>query len=531
MPFIQYTCRICNKKVTEVSSFKVSGNIIRKLSCNHSQIDKILEEKVINKSLMTSIDGKEPYPFQIEGIKAAEAANMNFLFADEMGLGKTIQILLTIKLHQPEVTPVAIICKSALKAQWSMEIARWFGVTTMRYIVESAKDLLPRNIPFYIFSYDILRRYNGKIVETFKELGIKTIVLDECQHIKNYNSERSKHVRELCAATKYKMAASGTPIKNHAGEYFPILNILAPQYFRNQAQFYRDWCDSYWNGYAYKAAGLRYPEEFREFTKDFIIRRERKDVDIQFPDLDRTYQYHDLGKEVEESYQATLDEFCRDEESGIGTAIQKAANRLAYLSRMRHLTGLSKVKNAIDFVDDFISSTDRKLTLFVHHKDVGLLLNEGIIKSLKAQEELLGTKFRAPQMLTADLGTDERLKLCEDFQNKAENRILIASTLASGEGLNLQKCSDCVMVERQWNPANEEQAEGRFIRIGSTASKVHATYLVAIGTIDEYFAELVERKRAVFANVMNGVDIRWDESSLMKELTEELIKRNKKRWK
>ena len=50
------------------------------------------------------------------------------------------------------------------------------------------------------------------------------------------------------------------------------------------------------------------------------------------------------------------------------------------------------------------------------------------------------------------------------------------SQLASGEGLNLQTCCDCVMHERQWNPGKEEQCEGRFIRIGSTATSVSAVY-------------------------------------------------------
>ena len=49
---------------------------------------------------------------------------------------------------------------------------------------------------------------------------------------------------------------------------------------------------------------------------------------------------------------------------------------------------------------------------------------------------------------------------------------MVASTLAAGEGLNLQTCSDCVIHERQWNPANEEQVEGRFIRIGQIAETV-----------------------------------------------------------
>jgi len=75
----------------------------------------------------------------------------------------------------------------------------------------------------------------------------------------------------------------------------------------------------------------------------------------------------------------------------------------------------------------------------------------------------------------------ERERQVEEF--KGGSRIMIASTLASSEGLNLQFCSDYGMMERQWNPANEEQAEARFIRIGQKATIVNGTYFIATGTI------------------------------------------------
>ena len=109
-------------------------------------------------------------------------------------------------------------------------------------------------------------------------------------------------------------------------------------------------------------------------------------------------------------------------------------------------------------------------------------------------------------------------------------RILIASSLASGEGLNLQKCSDCIMIERQWNPANEEQAEGRFARIDQKSNKITATYFVAVGTVDEFFSEIVERKREIVTKTLGGEAVKWDQSSLIKELSEILASQGGKRW-
>jgi SNF2 family DNA or RNA helicase len=99
-----------------------------------------------------------------------------------------------------------------------------------------------------------------------------------------------------------------------------------------------------------------------------------------------------------------------------------------------------------------------------------------------------------------------------------------------GEGHNLQICSDCIIMEREWNPPKEEQAEGRFPRPGQTSDKITATYFTAIGTVDEFFAEIVEQKRSIFDSTMNGIKTNWNESSLIKELAEVLAQNGGKKW-
>ena len=103
---------------------------------------------------------------------------------------------------------------------------------------------------------------------------------------------------------------------------------------------------------------------------------------------------------------------------------------------------------------------------------------------------------------------------------------MIASQLASGEGLNLQTCCDCVMHERQWNHGKEEQCEGRFIRIGATATSVNAVYahLEGITTTDPQLDAIVERKRIQYHALMNkGEAVRWSEDAIMKELAESIV--------
>jgi SNF2 family DNA or RNA helicase len=137
--------------------------------------------------------------------------------------------------------------------------------------------------------------------------------------------------------------------------------------------------------------------------------------------------------------------------------------------------------------------------------------------------------FHTPLTLHSGLDGNDRTKLVENFKNNPNARILIASTLAAGEGLNLQFCSDAVLLERQWNPANEEQVEGRFHRFGQL-NNVSITYMLASGTIDEFFTELVEIKRSIVAATLDKKEIAWNQQSLMKELAEILVTRGKKAW-
>jgi len=526
MAFQTFNCPFCQKATTSTSYFDVSAKErLHSLACGHSFCETLIEKKAHEAENIISLDNHKLYPFQIKGVEFVEQSNVNCLIADEMGLGKTIQALAVLKLHK-ELLPCAVICKSALKYQWAREIYRWFDDDVMTDVIDKSNDIFLPRAEFYIFSFDILRRFNGTLKEFFDKRGIKTVIIDECQQIKSTVTQRTVELRKLCKDIPHKMALSGTPIKNNAAEYFSILNILKPEHFRQFNTFLWRWVDNYWDGYRYKAGGLKRPKEFHEFTKDFIIRREREEVMPELPKCNRTFHYYDLGTKVQDAYNKQEKELYDYMESGSAgdDNFTKSSNIMAYLARMRHLVGLSKLDNVLDFVAEFLGSTERKLTIFAHHKDVQQILFN------KISEFCREVKIELPLFLNAEVPNDKRFELAEQFQT-GNARILVASQLASGEGLNLQKCSDCIMLERQWNPANEEQCEARFIRIGQEASQVNARYIIALGTVDEYLTEIIEKKREIFAQTMSGKDLVWDENVIMNELKQKLLEKGREKWK
>jgi len=524
MPFLKTPCTKCSKPFETEKSFEIAGKTVLRGKCGHIMTQDQI--KPADPYALVSVDGRKLYPFQADTVTFMEASGGKALIAHEMGLGKTVCALGFLAAHLKEATPFLAVVKRSLTYQWQHETMRWLGEDHFAQIIGDSRTPLLPGVTGYIISYDLLRRHKT-LSDQLQQRGVKTLILDECQQIKNSESQRTIEVRNLVRHFDNVFALSGTPIKNNAEEYFPVLNIISPTTFPKFSQFQMYDCESYWDGRKYRTGGLRNPEAFMSKTKRFIIRKERKDVKEQIglnhTEADRRFSFHELSKEVEKLYEVTYRQF-RDEfnETGGSGGFEETSNILAFLSRMRHLAGISLVDPVIDHTMEFLGSTDRKLVIFVHHQDVGLMIQTKLESLMKE----LG--LEPPRNLTSNLDAQQRSDIVNWF-NSTDKCVLVASTLASGEGLNLQTCSDCLMVERQWNPANEEQAESRFIRIGQT-EQVTATYFIAVGTVVEFFSEIVERKREIVSKTLSGQAAKWDQSSLIKELSEALASSGGKRW-
>ena len=483
------------------------------------------------------------YQFQIVGARAAEsglATQRGFGIFDDMGLGKTVQALGLIKFHSDQYTPCMVVTKSAIKFQWFKQAVRWLGPGYISQIISTSRDYLMPGLKLYIIPYDLLRRFPR---EKLHKLGIRLVILDECQQIKNPDSARTQEVRKLISSNEgcKVLPLSGTPWKNRGNEFFPVLNMMDPVKFHSHQHYLDIWVDYYWQGNKKKMGGIRRPDKFREYTSGMLIRREYNEVMDEFPEVNRMKLNIQLSELEQSAYDDSVSEFVAWYNQAIIDGVEEQLSGIAILAKMarlRHITGLAKIPATLTFIEEFIEDyPEKKLVVFVHHKDVGVITYDCLNECDKTKnpdwwelaKELKESGVEVLK-LNAEMNDEQRFNAQETF-NKSPKAILIASTLACGEGLDLQTCADSIMHERQWNPQNEDQASpGRFRRIGQTSSVINITFPQAEGTIDEHLDILVEDKRRQFHQVMNkGEAPNWSQDEIAHKLAEMIVQKHRER--
>lgn len=555
---LQDKCEKCGKVAIEKSVSVIvskgdTGTDLKliTLECGHVMVKKIPKgipfhtfqfggdkdcAHVWDKNTCMKCGRNRPYDFQLDGMKflsEALATSQGGACFDEMGLGKTIQSLGAIFFNEPLVVPVLYVVKSALKYNWASTIIRWMP-GHFPQVVLTSKDWLIPGLKGYIISYDMLvpkvrnlksgkQATSGFDIAQFERIGIKCVVLDECQQIKNVDSTRTQMVRRVCKGRKV-IALSGTPWNNRGSELYPVLNMLSPTKFHSEEAFKKQWVDYYWQGSYRKEGGIipRKIQMFKDYTKDICIRREMSEVLPELPTTNRTKLNVTMDPVDADNYDAAVEEFVKWYEEQQGEI--SGMHIMAAMAKMRHLVALAKIPATQSYVDEFIEDTDRKIVIFAHHKDAQEILYEDF-KQKYDRPAKPGEDFTRIPVFQFVAGMD-----CFDIQNRfnaAPRAILVASQLAAGEGLNLQTCSDCLMHERQWNPGREEQCEGRFRRIGSEAKYISAVYahMEGLTAIDATLDQIVSRKRIQFHNLHNkGEVMQWNEDSLIKELGESIVR-------
>jgi superfamily II DNA or RNA helicase len=423
-------------------------------------------------------------------LQALTRTGLGGLLADDMGLGKTVQILAHLAGRRGR--PSLIVAPRSLVFNWKREAARF--TPGLRVLDHTGGDRRPPGAHFadhdlVLTTYGTLRRD----AEALAAIRFDHVVLDEAQSIKNEASEVSRAARRLTADRR--LALSGTPVENHLGELWSLIEFLNPGMLGRAT--------------AWKAAteGRPNPEAIALLARalrPLMLRRTKAEVAPDLPArMEETWVC-----ELEGSQRALYDEL-RDRFRA--ELLQTASSTGVATSGTRVLEALLRLRQAACH-PGLIDPARR------HERSAKLdaLLPELLSLRESGQKALVFSQFRslldivkpaleAEGLIVAQLDgqTRDREALVQRFQNDPTLGVLLISLKAGGVGLNLTAAEYVFVLDPWWNPAAEAQAIDRAHRIGQTKS-VFAYRLIARDTVEERIAELQQKKRALADSVIRG---------------------------
>lgn len=434
-------------------------------------------------------------PYQAQGVAWLDLlreSGLGGVLADDMGLGKTIQILALIALEKQRgrlTSPVLVVAPTSLMTNWSAEAQKFAPDLKVlilqgparkeKFLAIAEHDVVLTTYPLIVRDRDVLLAREWHIA-----------VLDEAQTVKNPDAATTRCLRDIKAA--HRFCLTGTPMENHLGELWSIMNFVNPGYLGDKTAFSRQWRTPIEKrGDKIRAVALA------QRAKPFLLRRTKAEVATELPpksEIVETIVLEGPQRDLYDSIRLSMSRKVREAIAQRGLAKSHIV-MLEALLRMRQACcdpallklrdGVerpsAKLERLIEMVSE-LSSEGRKIIVFSQFTSM--------LDLIRKRFEEDGLRY---SLLTGD--TKDRKAAIEAFQNGAAEVFLI-SLKAGGVGLNLTAADTVIIFDPWWNPAVEEQAIDRAYRIGQDKA-VFVYRLVAAGTIEEKMDELKARKRAL----------------------------------
>ena len=160
-----------------------------------------------------------------------------------MGLGKTVQTLAALQLdrQQGNEKPSLLVCPTSVINNWQREAARF--TPDLPVLMHHGPGRRDGDVfreasceqRLVITSYGTMNR-DGDLLGS---VPWRAVILDEAQNIKNPASQQARTARGLRA--DYRIALTGTPVENHVGDLWSIMQFLNPGLLGSQAEFKRNY--------------------------------------------------------------------------------------------------------------------------------------------------------------------------------------------------------------------------------------------------------------------------------------------------
>ena len=506
------------------------------------------------------------------------------LLADDMGLGKTLSTLVFLrewclawkdKVSNP-APACLIVSPLSLVENWKEEIEKTFGHSLSPfsrvvqaipaanlgdfYATRSGKDVIQPGLngesgkveqygltfgqdneqsldqpgTIVLTTYTTLRNHRF----SFAGCDWSVVVLDEAQNIKNPNALQTIAAKAMKGF--FRVALSGTPVENHLGDLWCLMDMVEPGALGSFAEFRSRWITPIRQD---PSKMQEIGQALRNHLDTLILRRTKEESlkglppkSVHHVKIPMTTQQAELYDEVLRCANAAtdLDDVNRKANQWLASMWELrrvslhpallgdaatpeasgAASSRAYLARSGKLSWLLEKL-------DGIRSDGEKVLLFAVQKKFQELLRNHL-------SEIYGLKIAVingdTKAVASPRSNETRLGLIKEFSEAKGFGICVLSPIAAGAGLNITAANHVIHLERHWNPAKENQATDRAYRIGQK-KEVHVYFPLlehptrSITTFDNGLDRLIAQKN----NLAGSLGLIPIQSVNQEELFEQLF--------
>jgi SNF2 family DNA or RNA helicase len=414
--------------------------------------------------------------------------------------------MLVSEREDGDVGPTLVVCPMSVAKQWMKEIEKF--APTLRAHLHHGNERLSgaalvaaaNGADVVVTSYDIATRD----VATLEQVQWDRLLLDEAQDVKNPATKRARAMRRLPA--RRRLAMTGTPIENHLGELWSIMDVLNPGLLGS-----REWFERTFARPIELRGDERAIERLRSIVGPFLLRRPKDSPEVEFelPPITVDKDYCKLTVEQAALYRSTVDRWMPQIASHEGEFARRGAV-LAMLGQLkqvcnhpemvapsgRPLAGRSgKLERLVELLQA-VPAGDKAL-VFTQYP--------GFDRLVPHLAERLGRKVG---FFHGSLSAQRREELLASFELEDGPSLLVISIRAGGRGLNLPTANHVFHFDRWWNPAVEQQATDRVYRFGQH-KHVYVHSLICTGTLEERIDQLLESKKELADKVIAGRSDDW----------------------
>jgi superfamily II DNA or RNA helicase len=455
-------------------------------------------------------------PYQKEGYDWLQFLYRNRFgacLADDMGLGKTVQTIALLAAVKAEHAAAGnwrenektarkshlVVLPPTLLFNWRHEIETFCPSLTVDELSGPQRDLEAIDSDVILTTYEVARRD----IDILERREFEVIVFDEAQAIKNLTGERSKAMRRLRG--RFKVCLTGTPLENHAGEYYSILELALPGLFGDYGRFMKSLSEES----AFRPIDRARPFVLRR-TKEKILdelpEKTESDVWLELTETQKRFYSRAVAEVREEVFKAFKDK----------TAQQAGIVALSALMRLRQICispalvdpGHTEVSPKVEYLLETLAE--------LADEGHSALIFSQFTRTLDLVERALQKQGIAFLRMDGTTPQAQRKVRVAAFQKGKGPAFFLISLKTGGVGLNLTRASYVFHLDPWWNPAVENQASDRAHRIGQT-QRVFVNRLLMRHTVEEKMMLLKQRKQALFEQVLGGAENRGGGSLLTRD--------------